>query len=147
MRIVVQRVNKASVNVDSNVIGKIGNGFVVLLGIKNTDTYKDADYLVRKLINLRVFMDDKNKMNLSLLDVKGELLIISQFTLYGKCKKSGNRPSFLEAAKPDIAIPLYEYFINECKKAIPIVQTGTFGAYMKIDLINDGPVTIIIDSQ
>lgn len=146
MRIVIQRVDQASVNVDSNVVGKIGKGFVVLLGIKNTDTYKDVDYLVRKLINLRVFMDDKDKMNLSLLDVEGELLIISQFTLYGECKKSGNRPSFLEAAKSDIAVPLYEYFINECKKVIPIVQTGTFGAHMKVDLINNGPVTIIIDS-
>lgn len=146
MRIVIQRVNKANVNVDNNVVGKIDKGFVVLLGIKNTDTYKDVDYLVRKLINLRVFTDDKDKMNLSLLDVKGELLIISQFTLYGECKKSGNRPSFSEAAKPEIAIPLYEYFINECKKTIPIVQTGIFGADMKVDLINDGPVTIIIDS-
>lgn len=146
MRIVIQRVNQASVNVDSNIVGKIGKGFVVLLGIKNTDTYKDADYLVKKLTNLRVFMDDKDKMNLSLLDVEGELLIISQFTLYGECKKSGNRPSFSEVAKPNVAIPLYEYFINECKKVIPIVQTGTFGAHMKVDLINDGPVTIIIDS-
>jgi D-tyrosyl-tRNA(Tyr) deacylase len=146
MKIVIQKVDNASVSIDSNVVGKIGKGFVVLLGIKNTDTYKDVDYLVKKLINLRVFMDNKDKMNLSLLDVKGELLIISQFTLYGECKKSGNRPSFTEAAKPDIAIPLYEYFINECKKAIPIVQTGIFGAHMKVDLINDGPVTIIIDS-
>ena len=146
MKIVIQKVDNASVSIDSNVVGKIGKGFVVLLGIKNTDTYKDVDYLVKKLINLRVFMDNKDKMNLSLLDVKGELLIISQFTLYGECKKSGNRPSFTEAAKPDIAIPLYEYFINECKKAIPIVQTGIFGAHMKVDLIKDGPVTIIIDS-
>ena len=146
MKIVIQKVDNASVSIDSNVVGKIGKGFVVLLGIKNTDTYKDVDYLVKKLINLRVFMDNKDKMNLSLLDVKGELLIISQFTLYGECKKSGNRPSFTEAAKPDIAISLYEYFINECKKAIPIVQTGIFGAHMKVDLINDGPVTIIIDS-
>lgn len=146
MKIVIQKVDNASVSIDSNVVGKIGKGFVVLLGIKNTDTYKDVDYLVKKLINLRVFMDNKDKMNLSLLDVKGELLIISQFTLYGECKKSGNRPSFTEVAKPNIAIPLYEYFINECKKAIPIVQTGIFGAHMKVDLINDGPVTIIIDS-
>ncbi|MBR3133211.1 MAG: D-tyrosyl-tRNA(Tyr) deacylase [Clostridia bacterium] len=146
MRILIQRVSKASVNVDNSVVGKINNGFVVLLGIKDTDTYKDADYLVRKLVNLRVFMDDNDKMNLSILDVKGELLIISQFTLYGECKKSGNRPSFSEAAKPDIAIPLYEYFINECKKIIPVVQTGIFGADMKVDLTNDGPVTIMIES-
>lgn len=146
MRIVVQRVNKASVSVDDNIVGKIDQGFLVLLGIKSTDTYKDADYLVRKLINLRIFTDENDKMNLSLLDVKGELLIISQFTLYGDCKKSGNRPSFSDAAKPEIAIPLYEYFISECKKAIPVVQTGEFGAHMKVDLVNNGPVTIIIDS-
>ena len=146
MRLVIQRVKKASVSIESNIVGKIGKGYVVLLGIKNTDTYKDADYLVRKLLNLRVFMDNKDKMNLSLVDVEGELLIISQFTLYGECKKNGNRPSFSEAAKPDIAKPLYEDFINECKKTIPIVQTGAFGAHMKVDLTNDGPVTIIIDS-
>lgn len=146
MRIVIQRVNNANVKVNSNIVGKIGKGFVVLLGIKNTDTYKDVDYLVKKLINLRVFTDDKDKMNLSLLDVNGELLIVSQFTLYGECKKSGNRPSFLEAAKSEIAIPLYEYFVDECKKVIPVVQTGIFGAHMQISLLNDGPVTIIIDS-
>lgn len=146
MKIVVQRVNNASVNVDNNIVGKIDKGHVVLLGIKNTDTHKDVDYLVKKLINLRVFNDDKDKMNLSLLDVQGELLIISQFTLYGDCKKSGNRPSFTEAANAEIARPLYEYFINECKKQIPIVQTGIFGADMKVSLENDGPVTIIIES-
>ena len=146
MKIVVQRVSKANVKVDNNVIGKINQGFVVLLGIKNDDTIKDVDYLVKKLVNLRIFKDDEDKMNLSLLDVKGELLIISQFTLYGECKKSGNRPSFTEAAKPEIAIPLYEYFINECKKSIPIVETGNFGAHMEVELVNDGPTTIIIDS-
>lgn len=146
MKIVVQRVNNASVNVDNNIVGKIDKGYVVLLGIKNTDTHKDVEYLVKKIINLRVFNDDKDKMNLSLLDVQGELLIISQFTLYGDCKKSGNRPSFTEAANAEIARPLYEYFINECKKQIPIVQTGIFGADMKVNLVNDGPVTIIIDS-
>jgi D-tyrosyl-tRNA(Tyr) deacylase len=146
MKIVIQRVSSANVSVDENVVGKIGRGFLVLLGIKNTDTYKDADYLVKKLINLRVFPDSENKMNLSLLDIKGELLIISQFTLYGECKKSGNRPSFSEAANKELAIPLYEYFINECKKSIPVVQTGVFGAHMNVELTNDGPVTIIIDS-
>ncbi len=146
MRIVIQRVKNANVNVEGNIVGKISKGFVVLLGIKNMDTYKDVDYLVKKLINLRVFTDDKEKMNLSLSDVNGELLIVSQFTLYGECKKSGNRPSFSEAAKSEIAIPLYEYFISECKKRIPIVQTGVFGAHMEINLLNDGPVTIIIDS-
>ena len=146
MKIVVQRVNNASVKVDNKIVGTINKGHVVLLGIKNTDTHKDVDYLVKKLINLRVFNDDKDKMNLSLVDVQGELLIISQFTLYGDCKKSGNRPSFTEAANAEIARPLYEYFINECKKQIPIVQTGIFGADMKVSLENDGPVTIIIES-
>lgn len=146
MKLVVQRVKNASVDVDKKTVGKIKNGFLVLLGIKASDTKQDADYLVRKLINLRVFTDENDKMNLALKDVDGELLIISQFTLYGDCKKSGNRPSFSEAAKPEIAIPLYEYFVNECKKQIPIVETGIFGANMKVNLINDGPVTIIIES-
>ena len=146
MRLVVQRVKESSVKVDNKIVGKINNGFLVLLGIKSTDTKQDADYLVRKLINLRVFSDENDKMNLALKDVNGELLIISQFTLYGDCKKSGNRPSFSEAARPEIAIPLYEYFVNECKKQIPIVETGIFGTDMKVKLINDGPVTIIIES-
>ena len=146
MKLVIQRVKKASVDVDKKTVGKIGNGFLVLLGIKTSDTIQDADYLVRKLINLRVFTDENDKMNLALRDVNGELLIISQFTLYGDCKKSGNRPSFSDAAKPEIAIPLYEYFVNECKKQIPIVETGIFGADMKVNLLNDGPVTIIIES-
>ena len=146
MKLVVQRVKNASVDVDKKTVGKIGNGFLVLLGIKTSDTIQDADYLVRKLINLRIFTDENDKMNLALKDVNGELLIISQFTLYGDCKKSGNRPSFSEAARPEIAIPLYEYFVNECKKQIPIVETGIFGTDMKVNLINDGPVTIIIES-
>lgn len=146
MKLVIQRVKNASVVVDKKTVGKIGNGFLVLLGIKTSDTIQDADYLVRKLINLRVFTDENDKMNLALRDVNGELLIISQFTLYGDCKKSGNRPSFSDAAKPEIAIPLYEYFVNECKKQIPIVETGIFGADMKVNLLNDGPVTIIIES-
>ena len=146
MRIVVQRVKESSVKVDNKIVGKINKGFLVLLGIKSTDMKKDADYLVRKLINLRVFSDENDKMNLALKDIDGELLIISQFTLYGDCKKSGNRPSFTDSAKTDIAIPLYEYFIEECKKQIPVVQTGIFGADMKVSLLNDGPVTLIIDS-
>lgn len=146
MKLVIQRVKNASVDVDNKTVGKIKNGFLVLLGIKASDTKQDADYLVRKLINLRVFTDKNDKMNLTLKDVDGELLIISQFTLYADCKKSGNRPSFSEAAKPEIAIPLYEYFVNECKKQIPIVETGIFGADMKVNLLNDGPVTIIIES-
>ena len=146
MRLVVQRVSKADVKVDDKIVGKINMGLLVLLGIKTTDTKEDVDYLVRKLINLRIFSDENDKMNLALKDVNGELLIISQFTLYGDCKKSGNRPSFSDSAKPDIAIPLYEYFIEECKKQINVVQTGIFGADMKVNLLNDGPVTIILDS-
>ncbi len=126
MKLVIQRVKNADVSVDNKIVGKINKGFLVLLGIHNSDTQKDADYLVKKLINLRIFTDSNGKMNLSLQDVNGELLIISQFTLYGECKKSGNRPSFSDAAKPNIAIPLYEYFVNECKKQVPVVQTGIF---------------------
>lgn len=146
MRTVVQRVSSASVTVDGNVIGKINKGFLVLLGIKSTDTKQDVDYMVKKVINLRIFRDENDKMNLSLKDVNGELLIVSQFTLYGDAS-GGNRPSFIEAAKPDIAIPLYEYFISECKKQINVVQTGEFGADMKVELLNDGPVTIIMESK
>lgn len=146
MRVVVQRVKYASVTIDGNINGKINNGFLVLLGIHSTDTKQDVDYLVKKVVNLRVFTDENDKMNLSLKNVNGELLIISQFTLYGDCK-DGNRPSFIEAAKPDIAIPLYEYFISECKKQISVVETGIFGADMKVELLNNGPVTIIIDSK
>ena len=146
MRIVVQRVKYASVTIYGKVNGEINNGFLVLLGIKSTDSKQDVDYLVKKVINLRIFTDENDKMNLSLKDTNGKLLIISQFTLYGDCK-DGNRPSFIEAAKPDVAIPLYEYFVSECKKQIPIVETGVFGADMKVELLNDGPVTIIIDSE
>ena len=146
MKLVVQRVIESNVKVNNKIVGQIHKGFLVLLGIRSTDTKKDADYLVRKLINLRIFSDENDKMNLSLKDVSGELLIVSQFTLYGDCKKSGNRPSFSDSAKSDIAIPLYEYFIEECKKHIPVVQTGIFGADMKVSLLNDGPVTIILDS-
>ena len=146
MRTVVQRVSSASVTVAGNVIGKINKGFLVLLGIKSTDTKQDVDYMVKKVINLRIFRDENDKMNLSLKDVNGELLIVSQFTLYGDAS-GGNRPSFIEAGKPDIAIPLYEYFISECKKQISVVQTGKFGADMKVELLNDGPVTIIMESK
>ena len=145
MKLVIQRVANAKVDVEGKTVGKIGKGFLVLLGIKEGDTKEQADFLVRKLINLRIFEDENEKMNLALKDVNGELLIISQFTLYGDCIKSGNRPSFTEAARPDTAIPLYEYFIEECKKQIENVQTGIFGADMKVSLLNDGPVTIIIE--
>jgi D-tyrosyl-tRNA(Tyr) deacylase len=146
MRVVVQRVKHASVTINGTVNGKINNGFLVLLGIQSTDSEQDVDYLVKKVTNLRIFSDENDKMNLSLKDVNGELLIVSQFTLYANCKE-GNRPSFVEAAKPDIAIPLYEYFVSECKKIIPVVETGIFGADMKVELLNDGPVTIIMDSK
>ena len=146
MRVVVQRVKHASVTINRTVNGKINNGFLVLLGVQSTDSEQDVDYLVKKVTNLRIFSDENDKMNLSLKDVSGELLIVSQFTLYANCKE-GNRPSFVEAAKPDIAIPLYEYFVSECKKIIPVVETGIFGADMKVDLLNDGPVTIIMDSK
>ena len=146
MRLVIQRVKHADVSVNDKIVSKINQGFLVLLGVKSTDTSKDADYLVKKLVNLRIFEDKNGKMNLPLKSVNGELLIVSQFTLYGNCKE-GNRPSFTDSAKPDIALPLYEYFIAECKKQIPIVETGVFGADMKVNLLNDGPVTIIIDSE
>ena len=146
MRAVVQRVTSSSVSVDGKIIGEIGLGFNVLIGISKDDTLEDLKYIKDKVINLRVFQDENDKMNLSLKDVNGELLIVSQFTLYANCKE-GNRPSFVEAAKPDVAIPLYEYFVSECKKIIPVVETGIFGADMKVDLLNDGPVTIIMDSK
>lgn len=144
MKIVVQRSKNAKVVVDNNVVGKIDNGFVVLLGVKEGDTEKEADYLVKKLVNLRVFSDADDKMNLSIKDVNGQLLIISQFTLYADCS-GGNRPSFFEAAKPEHANKLYEYFCNECEKCGICVQKGIFGADMKVEFTNDGPVTIIIE--
>ncbi len=144
MKFVVQRVKQAQVDVEGKTVGKIDNGFLVLIGITHTDTKEIADYLIKKLVNLRVFEDDNGKMNLALNDVKGELLLVSQFTLYADCS-SGNRPSFTDAAKPDVANELYEYIINECKKKINKVETGIFGAEMKVSLINDGPVTIILE--
>ena len=144
MKLVVQRVKKAEVKVDGNIIGKIDKGFLVLIGIKVGDKKEQADYLVKKLCNLRVFSDENDKMNLSIKDVKGKLLIVSQFTLYGDCSQ-GNRPSFIEAARPEEANPLYEYFCNQCELNNIEVQKGIFGADMKVELINDGPVTIIIE--
>ena len=144
MKLVVQRVKKAEVKVDGNIIGKIDKGFLVLIGIKVGDTKEQVDYLVKKLCNLRVFSDENDKMNLSIKDVKGKLLIVSQFTLYGDCSQ-GNRPSFIEAARPEEANPLYEYFCNQCELNNIEVQKGIFGADMKVELINDGPVTIIIE--
>lgn len=144
MKLVIQRVKKASVEVNKEIVGKIDKGFLVLIGIKQGDTKEQADYLVRKLCNLRIFTDQNDKMNLGLKDVNGKLLIVSQFTLYGDCS-DGNRPSFIEAARPEEAIPLYEYFCEECQKNNIEVQKGIFGADMKVELINDGPVTIIVE--
>lgn len=144
MKLVVQRVLEANVKVDNKIVGQIKQGFVVLLGVGEKDTKEEADYLVQKLLKLRVFTDEKDKMNLSLQDIKGELLIISQFTLYANCS-GGNRPSFTKAGKPEKANELYEYFVEECRKTEINVQTGIFGADMKVSLINDGPVTIILE--
>lgn len=144
MKLVIQRVKNASVEVEGKVVGEIEKGFLVLVGIKVGDTKEQADYLVKKVCNLRVFSDENDKMNLSLKDVCGKLLIVSQFTLYGNCSE-GNRPSFIEAARPEEAIPLYEYFCEECEKNGIEVQRGIFGADMKVQLLNDGPVTIVIE--
>ena len=144
MKLVIQKVKNASVEVDEKIVGKIKKGFLVLIGIKVGDTKEQADYLVKKLCNLRVFADENGKMNLSLKSVEGQLLIVSQFTLYGDCN-NGNRPSFIEAAKPEEAIPLYEYCCEECAKQGLEVQKGIFGADMKVRLLNDGPVTIVIE--
>lgn len=147
MRIVLQRVSEASVKVDGKIINSIGNGFMILLGIESEDTRADVEWLAAKIVNMRIFSDENGLMNLALADVKGELLLISQFTLYASTKK-GNRPSFIKSAKPDIAIPLYEYFIQYIENQFNIqVKTGIFGADMKVSLTNDGPVTIIIDSK
>ncbi|MGN1296853.1 MAG: D-aminoacyl-tRNA deacylase [Clostridia bacterium] len=144
MKIVVQRVKNAQVEVEDKIVGKIEKGFLVLLGVTNTDTKEQADYLVKKLCNLRVFTDENDKMNLALKDVGGELLIVSQFTLYADCT-NGNRPSFIEAAKPEQAKELYEYFCSECEKNNIKVEKGIFGANMQVSLVNDGPVTIVIE--
>ena len=144
MKFVVQRVKNAQVDIEGKTVGKIEKGFMVLIGVTHTDTKEIADYLVKKLINLRIFEDENGKMNLSLKDVNGSLLLVSQFTLYADCS-SGNRPSFTGAAKPDFANELYKYIIDECKKKIDIVETGVFGADMKVSLLNDGPVTIILE--
>lgn len=144
MKIVIQRVKEAEVTVEGKSVGKIGKGFLVLLGVTHGDTKENADYLVKKLCKLRVFSDENDKMNLALKDVNGELLIVSQFTLYADCS-GGNRPSFTESAKPDEANALYEYFCEECAKNNIKVEKGIFGANMQVSLINDGPVTIIIE--
>lgn len=146
MKLVIQRVKNASVEVENKIVGKINEGFLVLLGVGPEDTKQTADFLVQKLIKLRVFEDENQKMNLSIKDVEGELLIISQFTLYADCS-DGNRPYFGNAAKPDKANELYEYFIEQCKKENIKVEHGIFGADMKVQLLNDGPVTIILEKE
>lgn len=147
MRVVIQRVSEAAVKIDGNIVGEISKGLLVLLGIAQEDTEQDALYLLQKLINLRIFSDADGKMNLSVQDCGGELLIVSQFTLYADTKK-GNRPSYIRAARPEHAIPLYEFFLQELQKQFQgPIQTGQFGADMKVSLINDGPVTIIMDSR
>ena len=146
MRFVIQRVRHASVTIDGEVRGKIGKGFMVLIGIGADDTREIADKLVRKLVNMRIFEDSEGRTNLGLKDVGVELLLISQFTLYADCKK-GNRPSFTNSGAPAMAEPLVEYIIDECKKEIPVVEQGEFGADMKVELLNDGPFTVILDSN
>ena len=145
MKVVIQRVIKSSVRINNKEVAKIGKGFLILLGISKDDNFEKADYIIKKIYNLRVFSDENDKMNLSIQDINGELLIVSQFTLYADCKK-GNRPSFINAAPPEEAKKIYEYFINECKKNNLKVETGEFGADMKVELINDGPVTIILEN-
>ena len=145
MRLVIQRVLESSVKVDGNVVGAIGKGFMVLIGVSQSDTKAEADRLIKKMLGLRIFEDENGKTNLALKDVGGELLLISQFTLYADCRK-GNRPSFINAGKPDMANELYEYIISECRKQFR-TETGVFGADMKVELLNDGPFTIILDSD
>lgn len=145
MRFVIQRVQNASVKVEEEIIGQIGQGFLVLVGVCNEDTTQIADKMIKKLIGLRIFQDENGKTNLDIKTVGGELLIVSQFTLYADCKK-GNRPSFTKAGEPHMAEQLYEYIIEQCKKEIPVVEHGSFGADMKISLLNDGPFTVILDS-
>ena len=146
MKFVIQRVKNASCTVDNEVIGSIDKGFCVFIGVSNEDTKEIADKMIKKLIGMRIFDDENDKINLSLADVDGSLLLISQFTLYADCKK-GNRPSFVNAGKPELANSLYEYIIEKCKEQVPNVQTGSFGADMKIALVNDGPFTIVLDSR
>lgn len=146
MKFIIQRVSEASVAVDGEVIGKIGKGYMVLIGVGQNDTREIADKMVKKMIGLRIFEDENGKTNLSLADVGGQMLLISQFTLYANCKK-GNRPSFIESGSPNMAEEMYEYIIAKCKECVPVVEKGSFGADMKVSLINDGPFTIVLDSE
>ena len=146
MKVIVQRSKKSSVSVNNKIVNTINEGLVLLVGFTYGDTIEDLEKLAKKIVNLRIFDDDAGIMNKSILDIKGEILSISQFTLYANCRK-GNRPSFIEAGKPEKAEALYEYIIRECKKSVPEVQTGRFGAEMEVSLINDGPFTILLDSE
>lgn len=146
MRFVIQRVLESSVTVDGEVLGRIGRGYMVLIGVSRTDTEAIADKMVKKLINLRIFEDENGKTNLALKDVGGSLLLISQFTLYADARH-GNRPGFTDAGAPDMAEKLYEYIIEECRKQVSVVERGRFGADMKVSLTNDGPFTVLLDSD
>lgn len=146
MRFVIQRVTSSKVTIGGEIKGEIGKGFMVLIGIADGDTAEIADKMIRKMVNMRIFEDENGKTNLGLKDVGGSLLLISQFTLYADCKK-GNRPSFIKAGAPDMAEKLYDYIISECKKEIEVVEQGEFGADMKVELLNDGPFTIFLDSD
>lgn len=146
MRFVIQRVKHSSVTVENEVVGKIGRGYMVLVGVCNEDTEAVADKMVDKMIKLRINEDEEGKTNTSLAEVGGELLLISQFTLYANCRK-GNRPSFIDAGSPEHANALYEYIIARCKEQVPVVEKGVFGAEMAVELLNDGPFTIILDSK
>ncbi len=146
MRVVIQRVSEASVKVDNQIVGEIGKGLMLLIGVDESDENSDADWLVKKILDVRVFSDDEGKMNHSVKDINGEILCISQFTLISDYKK-GNRPSYIKAARPDKAIPLFEYFKDEMKKSGLKTESGIFGADMKVSLINDGPVTLVFDSK
>ena len=145
MKFVIQRAAHASVTVDGQVVGKIGRGFLVLIGVCNEDTTEIADKMVRKMTGLRIFFFFNGKTNLGLKDVNGELLLISQFTLYASCRK-GNRPSFTEAGSPELAEQLYEYIVRQARKQVPRVETGIFGAHMEVSLVNDGPFTILLEN-
>ena len=146
MKVVLQRVSRAQVAVDGEIVGRIGCGYLLLLGVADCDTIQTADRMVDKICKLRIFQDENGKTNLSLADVGGELLVVSQFTLYADCKK-GNRPSFVKAGKPDHANELYEYFMERCRQYVPVVEHGVFGAMMEIELVNDGPFTVVLDSE
>ena len=146
MRFLIQRVTQASVTIEGSITGKIDKGYMVLIGVADSDTEQIADKMIRKMLGLRIFEDENGKTNISLADVNGGLLLVSQFTLYADCKK-GNRPSFIKAGKPDMARKMYEYIVSQCREQVEKVETGSFGADMKVELLNDGPFTILLDSE